>query len=243
MWRFVRFVEVGLFAVLSLLCSACTRHLSRSTAHEQLELLAKGNPFLLPQAPRDLFAEIGHIAICEGSPDGSPDVDLIESNPSPWLLEKMGLITIHRVKTHVWDVKLTSLGEQSIEGGNKYAHEQRGECDQWQVNVPTAKYDHVDITEILEEGVRARVDAFFTYKFTSAGEAARKLASGIVIEVGKKAYGEEIAKRYASDEVGKLLGDRVPYMDQNEHQYAFPASFQFDKFDDGWKLSPSKVAP
>jgi hypothetical protein len=218
--------------VLLLISTACNRHLSRSNAKAQLEQLAKQEQ---SDGTHTLLLKIGRVANCEPQPYQT-NYDPVQYNAESAVLSKTGYVTIRPVKRHVWDVELTDIGRQSL-AGEKYAHEQKGDCDQWQVTIPLAKYDHVDVTGIVEEGVHARVDTAITFVVTPVGMAVRRVASNVVLELDKKTYGEKLAHDFLSDKVRSLLGDDLVYLPINIDRYIKNASFPFDKYDDGWKVS------
>jgi hypothetical protein len=212
--------------------TACSSHLTRPAAKSQLEQLAKQAKEQNPDGPHSILVKIGTVANCE--PSTSSGHDPVESDDSTAVLSATGYMTIRAIKTHVWDVELTELGNQSV-AGDKYAHEQKGDCDQWQVTIPLAKYDHLDVTGIVEEGVHAKVDASLTFVITPVGLAVRKVAPGIIFEIDKKMYGEKLAQDFRDDNVKRLLGDDLVYTPSDKDRYIKQVTFQFEKYDDGWK--------
>jgi hypothetical protein len=134
--------------------TACGGHLTRSDAKSQLEQQARQAQQQDPGGPHYLLIKVGTVANCESHP-GS-DYDPAQSDPATAALSATGYLTVRPVKKHVWDVELTESGRQSI-AGEKYGHEKKGDCDQWQVTIPLAQYDHLDVTGIVEDGVHAKV--------------------------------------------------------------------------------------
>lgn len=118
------------------------------------------------EATRTISETTGTTARWTRSVLGLPDYDPLQSDTASAILSATGYITIRPLKKHVWSVELTESGTKSITG-DKYAHEQRGDCDQWQVTVPLSKYDHLDVTGIVEDGVHAKADASLTFVITS----------------------------------------------------------------------------
>jgi hypothetical protein len=228
--RTLRLLAVA--GALLLALSACSTHLTRPKAKAQLEQIAKQTQD--PSGPHSILVKIGTVADCEPTP-GLPHFDPVETDYATQVLAATGYMVVRPVKKHVWDVELTDRGNQSV-AGEKYAHEQKGECDQWQVTIPLAKYDHLDVTGIVEEGVHAKVDASFTFVITPVGMAARQVASDIIFEADKKRYDETLAHSFLESDVKQFLGEDLVHTPPNKDRYIKQATFQFEKYDDGWKV-------
>ena len=84
------------------------------------------------------------------------DYAVVESDPTYAMLVANGYITTGFVKPFVSYVLLTPLGDNATDGP-EYAHQENLDCDEWQVSLNLAKYDHLEITSILENGVHANV--------------------------------------------------------------------------------------
>jgi len=218
----------------ALILTACGGHLTRTMAKAQLDELAKQAQRQDLGAPHSILASIGTVANCEPI-SYSSTYDPVESSDSTAVLSATGYMTVRPIKAHVWDVELTEIGNQSV-AGEKYGHDQKGECNQWQVTIPLANYDHLDITGIVEEGVQARVDASFTFIITPVGMAARKVATPLEFGILKKMFGESFAKRFQDDYVKRLLGEDLVRTEPDKDRYIKKATFKFDKYDDGWKV-------
>jgi hypothetical protein len=230
----VKHLTIFFLAAAVIAFSACTRHLTRSQAKAQLEKAAKQEQDKNPDGPHCLLLKVGKVADCEAS-RYPPNYDPVEWDKTTAVLSATGYVTVHPIKQRVWDVELTELGTHSI-SGEKYAHNQRGDCDDWQVTIPLCKYDHLDVTGIVEEGVHAKVDATLTFVITPVGMAVRKSAPTKVFEVNKKIFGEEMAHKFLSNDLETLLGDDLIYAPLDKDRYFKKAVFAFEKYDDGWKL-------
>jgi hypothetical protein len=227
-------MEMRLPAIIALvpMLAGCNGHLSRSRAKSQLEEAAR--QVRDPDGPHPLLVRVG--TICGVSDYYDP----VQSRSEYIVLSAAGYLTIRPVRLRgrksVWDVELTESGRKTI-GGEKYGHEQNGDCDEWQVTIPTAKYDHLDVTGIVEEGVHARVEAAQIFVITPAGMAVRKFAS--------KIYGNrmKLGNEFLSDDherLTNLLGEELAYAPPSADRYVIRGSFTFEKYDDGWK--PVKAA-
>jgi hypothetical protein len=234
------FLSATLFGALVLLTfTACNSgHLTRPNAKVKLEQLAKQEQQENPFGPHSMSVKVGTVANCEPAPNSPPGYfyDPVQRGADYAVLSATEYITIKPIKKGVWDVELTERGKQNI-ALEKYAHEQKGECDEWQVTFPLSKYDHLDVTGIVEEGVHGKVDATFTFVITPVGMAVRKVASALVFETDKKTYGEKLATDFLDGNVKSLLGDDLVYTAPDKDRYVKQATFAFDKYDDGWKVS------
>jgi len=152
------------------------------------------------------------------------------------VLSATGYLTVLPIKKHVWDVELTELGKRSV-SGKKYGHEQKGNCDEWQVTIPLSKYDHLDVTGIVEDGVHAKVDASLTFVILPVGLAVRTVAPAAILTADTKTYGEKFAQNFLNHSLTVLLGDDLVDTPPDKDRYVKEATFAFDKYDDGWKLS------
>ena len=102
-----------------------------------------------------------------------------------------------------------------------------------------SRYDHIDVTGIVEEGVHAKVDAAATFVVTPLGLTIKKIAPAVVLETEKKKYGEKLGQSLSTNELQSLLGEDLVYLPDGVDRYIKSDSVQFEKYDDGWKL-PTK---
>lgn len=164
----------------SLLLAGCSSHLTRSRAKTELDQLVKRNLERGQDSPHALLFQIGLVS--SGCDESLNDFDPVESGAEYPMLAATGYLTVTPVRKHVWRVELTDLGKKSI-AGQPYAHKQNGtDCDQWQVTLPLAKFDHVEVTGVLEEGVHAKVQIAAVFTITQVGLDARKVAEKYVFE-------------------------------------------------------------
>lgn len=227
-------LSAAIIGALVLSLAACGNgHLSRANAKAQIEQFVKQSQGPNPRSPHTLLVKIGTVANCK--PDRySSDNDPIERSVETTELSATGYLTVVPIKKHVWNVELTELGKRSIED-EKYAHEQIGDCDQWQVTIPLVKYDHFDVTGVMEEGVHAKVDMTVTFVVLPVGLAVRKIAPAIKLAIDTKTYGGDLAHQFAlTDPTGGLPDDL--FLDLNKDRYVKHGSITFNKYDDGWKL-------
>ena len=203
-------------------------HLSRSNAKAQLTKLMVSTP-----VGHELMFQIGTISgACSGV---GKDYDVVEESAEYPMLSDIGYVTVQPIKKHVWRVELTERGKKSIVG-DRYGHKQDIDCDQWQVSMPVSKFNHFDITGILEEGKHAKVDLAFTFLVTPVGIDARKVAKRYVFESDKKKYGQELAEDFNRGNLETLLGDDVVYLAPSETTYVKRGSIMFNKYDNGWRV-------
>jgi hypothetical protein len=214
-------------------------HLSRSDARAQLDRQARQQEF--PIAPNSVWVRIGTVS---GNCYNTPQADVLGARES--ILSAAGYITVRQIKDHSWDVELTELGNRSIVTTmGKYGHTQKTDCDFWQVSFELSKFNHLDVTGIVEDGVHAKVDALLTFIITPVGMAARKVASPILLELAKKTYGERltqdsseaVAQEFVRRNSSSLLGQELTDTPKDTDRYIKPGTFEFDKYDDGWKIS------
>lgn len=235
--------RVSLALMLFTLAACNSGHLSRSKAKSQLEIAAREAQQLNPNGPHSLITQIGTVS---GSCYDQTNYDPVEFDKGDAVLLATGYITTRSIKKNVWQVELTQLGQQAL--GSKYAHTQKPDCDDWQVEFPLSKYDHLNVTGIVEDGVHAKVDASLTFVITPVGRSVMKVASVVVLETEKREEtrllgpenGERLAHEFVDREVATLLGDDLVYAPQNATRYVKQATFAFEKYDDGWKVSKDK---
>ena len=208
--------------------SGCSAHLTRSNAKAQLDAHLKQAQSSFGR--ESLTSQVGTVS---GACFDSPNYDPVENNEDTAVLVAAGFITMRPIRPHVWDVALTPSGNQAVSA--KYAHTQKPDCDKWQVTFALSRYDHVEVTGILEEGIHARVDADLTYAITPVGLATRRVASSVVLEVDKRKFGERVASEHLDQTVSTMLGD-LAYLPKGATSYVVPRHYPFEKFDDGWKL-------
>ena len=79
--------------------------------------------------------------------------------------------------------------------------------------IPLSKFDHLDVTGIIEDGPHAKVDVAATFVMTPVGLAIRNIASE------------------------DLLGVDLLNAPPNKDRYVKAGSAVFDKYDDGWKFN------
>jgi hypothetical protein len=244
-------LPAAVFEALVLTLAACNGgHLTRARAKAQLDQRLKQETSGDESESDHILFEIGTVsgACEEGVLKG---YDVVDSQPKYTVLAATGFVIIRPIKKHVWRVDLTERGQQSI-SGKPYAHKQRAvDCDEWLVDMPTAKFDHLDVTGIVEDGPHAKVDASFTFLITPVGLDVRKAAPPILLEIAKKklemdrkqypALGSLLENRYndsLNEELVGLLGSDIVYAPKDSDRYVKKASFTFEKYDDGWKLPP-----
>jgi hypothetical protein len=229
-------LSATLFGALVFTLAACNSgHLTRSNAKSQLEKAAKQAQQQNPNGPHSITTHIGTVSGKCYDEQVMQDYDPVENSKEEAVLSATAYVTLRPVKKHVWDVELTQLGHQAA--GEKYAHTQKPDCDAWYVQFPLSKYDHLDVTGIVEDGVHAKVDASLTFVITPVGLAVRKVASSVILETDTKTYGEKLAQDFLSNNMTTLLGDDLVYAPQDADRYVKQATFAFEKYDDGWKVS------
>jgi hypothetical protein len=166
--------------------TGCGSHLNRSNAKAQLEALLKQEQKLSPFGRESLTSHVGTVSgTCIDLPLSS---DPVEDDTDNAVLAAAGYLTVRPIKPHVWDVQLTNLGAQANSTEGKYGHQQNTDCDDWQVSLPLSRYDHLEVTGIVEDGVHAKVDANLTYVITALGLAVKKIASSVIFDVEKRKY-------------------------------------------------------
>lgn len=141
-----------------------TGHLSRSNAKSQLEGILKQHP------NRNLvLTQVGRIS---GNCLDKPTVDPKRIYDNEWaVFSATGCITIRPIRKNVYDVELTQLGTGTIDG-LKYAHRETADCDEWQVSFVLSKFDSLDVTGIVEDGVHAKVDTSMSFVNNSSWAGA-----------------------------------------------------------------------
>lgn len=226
-------IHTTIVPVLSL--AACNSgHLSRPNAKAQLEAMERQNQD--PTGSHSVSVRIGTVS---GTCYGTPDRDPVQFDTDDAMLSATGYLTVGAIKKYVWDVQLTELGNQNIVGAmGKYAHKQDIDCDSWQVTFSLSQYDHLDITGIVEDGVHAKVDITLTFRITPVGMAVRKVASAVAFENAKNEFGETLAEKFREDHsLQGSLSDDLETLPPDKDRYVKQATVDFEKYDDGWKLS------
>jgi hypothetical protein len=231
--RGTEFAGVGAsLAVVGMVCllASCQSHLTRSNAKSQLEGL---------QESPHVYAHVGTLSgDCGGLHDPNYDPTFDYGNA---VLSATGYVTIRPVRRHVWEVELTQLGDRSVDqlvmgDGGKYAHDKEGDCDSWQIDFALSKYDHLDVTGILEDGIHAKVETSTTFVVTPVGLAVRKQAESVIVEVHRRVFGDNVATpQYSRERVKAMLGDLFN-SPPDADRYVKYGSFTFVKFDDGWRV-------
>ncbi|MGA2725712.1 MAG: hypothetical protein ABSG79_25295 [Bryobacteraceae bacterium] len=229
-------LSAALFGASVLALAACSSgHLTRSNAKSQLEKAAQQAQQQNPDGPHSLTIHIGTVSgKCYNEPM-MQDYDPVANSKEDALLSTTGYVTLRPVKKHVWEVELTQLGNQAA--GEKYAHTQKTDCDAWYVQFPLSKYDHLDVTGIVEDGVHAKVDVLLTFVITPVGLAVRKVASSVILETDTKTYGAKLAQDFLSNNTRSILGDDLAYAPQDASRYVKQATVAFEKYDDGWNVA------
>jgi len=219
--------------VCGILCCTCgcTKHLSRTDAKAQLEARI-GKP-----EGKVLLSKIGITGNCGF--DGLKNYDSVERSAEIAALVAAGYVTVSPIKSHIWNVQLTQIGKQAVEG-EKYGHEQNADCDEWQVSIPLSKYDHLEVNGIVEEGAHARVDTGAVFVITPAGSAVRKVAREVSFSIDKLSHGQDLAEKFRDSSLEQLLGSDLANLPLTENTYLKSGSVNFDRFDDGWKISPEQ---
>ena len=133
-------------------------------------------------------------------------------------LQRIGAITVEKTaQPLVYNVALTDLAKQAA--GEVYDRETfESTCDLSQVNIIVAKYDRVKVTGIVQEGVAAKVDALICRKLSPFGEK--------FLQFPEKERGPLLSNSFS-------LGYR---WEEEGGDYCLPDEFQFQKYDDGWRL-------
>jgi hypothetical protein len=238
-----------LFGALVLTLAACNSgHLTRSRAKKQIEDAIKQSSGV----PHALYIDVGTVSpICADMAE-LRDFDSVEHSEEDAILSTLGYLTTRQIRKHVWDVALTEQGQKAM--SEKYRHKQKGaDCDEWVALIPLAKYDHIDITGIVEDGVHAKADVSFAFVITPIGMDLKKGASAVLLDIDKKKLESEKKsmpsiisllesqhEKYATDslkgDLDRILGDDVVNTDSNK--YVTNTSVEFEKYDNGWKIPP-----
>jgi hypothetical protein len=244
--------SVVLFGAVTLSLTACSGgHLTRSRAKSQIE--EKLKPTKGTNGPNTMYVDVGTVSpSCSDIPELG-GYDPIESNEKYRMLSKMGYLNIRSIKAHTWQVELTEHGKPIA--GEKYGHIQKGsDCDEWTVAIPLDRFDHFDITGIVEEGAHARVDVSATFTITPIALEMKKTAPAFLLDIetekfeNKKKemstisdYLQREHERYRSESLGRdmsrLLGEDV--IAAKDNKYLKTTAIKFEKFDDGWRIPPT----
>ncbi len=128
------------FGITSLAAAICligcnSGHLTRSAAESQLKTMMQYKDWDLPQPPELLLQTGREVSACLDLPKVD-DSDPVRSDPEYALLAKAGYVALRPVRKGVWDVELTDLGKQAIDG-SPYAHEQMADCDECRLLFPS----------------------------------------------------------------------------------------------------------
>lgn len=225
---------------LAIALTACGNHLTRSAARRLIDSsLQSHNVRLDRQDVLPILIQYGTVSgACEDD-ESLKNFDEVESNAEYDALADLGYLTKTQIQPHVWKVDLTDRGKSSI-SGEPYAHRQGKGCEEWQVNMPMAKFVGLDISQILEDGVHAKVDVILTYAFTPLGLALRPVADKYEFEENKKKYGEQLAETFGRSSGGfgmHALGDsELRSLPDGANEYKKTATILFSRYDDGWKV-------
>jgi hypothetical protein len=202
-------------------------HLSRSHAREEIRKSAMG------REGRNLYPKIGKISrSCSDQSLFSPPVgDLYDRT-----LSRLGYLTIEPVGKNIWNVRLTADGDR-LTAHEKYAHEEKADCDEWQTTFPISKLEDIAVVGILEDGARAKAEALLSYSVTPLGLSVRKL----VPELCVKAVGKGLSAADIDDTcepyLERIFGREWLREPIDAQQYSVVDSILFEKYDDGWRLS------
>jgi hypothetical protein len=98
------------------------------------------------------------------------DYDILQKQSENYgPLRDLGALRIEpTAKPHTYTVSLTELGTQAMER-QPYGHRTTKFCDASQVSLNVAKFDHVEVTGVSQDGVAATVEAQYCYKPTEFG--------------------------------------------------------------------------
>ena len=217
---------------------SCTKHLTRDKAKAILDGVAKQNVAGNPDALRYILIQTGLISPnCEKDGAVMKDYDPVENSNETAVLVAAGYLTATQVKPHVWTVEPTEQAQKQGLFTDRYAHRTGANCDQWQSTIFLARYDHLDVTGIVEDGPHAKVDAAFTFMVTPAGIAIRKVARDAIYVVQKREFRDSLANDFTNSELSQMLGSELSNLPLNQNSYIKTNSFKFDRYDDGtWKL-------
>ncbi len=187
----------------------------------------------LPQPP-EVLLNVG-TRVGDRSNLGS---DFVESAAEYPFFARAGYITIRPVKKHVWNVELTERGKRSIDAP-PYSHEQKTDCDEWQVEIPLAKYDHMDVTGIVEDGARAKADASIFFVLTPAGIDLLRVSEmepDAAFEMDRRQEGDELARTWLYRGVSmERLSSDIASLPANAKAYVRQRTLTFEKYDSGWR--------
>jgi hypothetical protein len=111
--------------------------------------------------------------------------------------------------------------------------------------MPLAKFASLDVTGIVEEGVRAKVDFVRTFTITPLAWAIRKSAPAALTQLNKsragdylpKATRDEIARGSFQTLISTLIGSGLAFAADGDKVIGDSGTAEFEKYDDGWKVS------
>ncbi len=230
-----------LYALAALLCAAelvgCQSGLSRTHAQELLKLEVKKHNNDIHFVAGKVFLHIGINGDCEAK-----NYDAVERNATAAALVRVGYARVEPIKPHLWRVSLTQLGEKAVDG-EKYHHTTQGPCDHWQVTIPLARFDHFDVTGVVNEGSYATADVQATFFLTPVAIALRPVVDDVQYQTDVTGYGMKLADSFrdgASSSGKSILGsDDVYYaspLGKSLVGYTKTDRVKFAKYDDGWRV-------
>jgi uncharacterized membrane protein len=108
-----------------------------------------------------------------------------------------------------------NLQKVEMSEGPVQIYTQRGDCNYWQVTFPISRYDNIEVTGIVEDGIHAKVDVSTLFVITPLGMDLKKQtsASGVLF-----------------DDLANTLADKNSYA-------TIQGTVPFEKYYDGWKIS------
>jgi hypothetical protein len=132
------------------------------------------------------------------------------------------------------------LFNRAVELADYGAHEQKTDCDEWQVGIPLAKYDHADVTGIVEDGARAKADISIFFVLTPAGIDLLRVSEmepDAAFELDRRQEGEELARTwlYVGVSMERLSSD-IASLPENTKGYVRQRTLTFEKYDSGWRV-------
>jgi hypothetical protein len=232
-----RACEVSLVVSVALCLGACNNHLSRSNAKAQIEA---GLKHMLPPGTEHSTAATFNIgSAVSGICHNLKDYDPVGTNGEYPALAAAGFIITKPIKKDVWSVELTDKGKKSIDG-EPYGHRTGIDCDQWQVTMPLSRFDHIEVTGIVEDGVHAKVDVDSTFTILQAGFDLKPIAEKYIREAQSKTIRPKFLGDSTSSELHSFIGD-IADTEPSANFFVKHGSVSFTKYDDGWKLDkPAK---
>jgi hypothetical protein len=231
----------GVLISLAVLLSAaelggCRSSLTRAHALELLTLEAKKNSADMHFVAGRVFLQVGIDGDCEGK-----DYDSVQRDATTAALVRVRYAQVEPIKPHLWRIGLTQLGEKAIDG-EKYGHTTKGPCDHWQVTIPLVRFDHFDVTGVVNEGSYATADVQATFLLTPVAVALRPIVDDVQYQTDVSTYGKGLADTFRDEAIssGKsILGSEAYYaspLGKGSMGYTKTDKVKFAKYDDGWRV-------